>query len=181
MKSFLYFKPTRAQFIAGAIISTSMILSYAAVTVPHTFTADTPAKASGVNENFEALTAKLTALEGMESGKTVSDGSIDKSPNPPDSTACSTQSCVIGSPTYPYPSGSWVYPARYTPPSNGVMTVTTGPAVECNGQASGAVLKVSMHVSDAAATFPPPAPGGAIGFSGDGTPDRERLRALEMG
>ena len=63
MKSFLHLKPTRAQFIAVAIIFTSMGLSYAAVTIPNTFTASTPAVADQVNANFTALKTAVDALE----------------------------------------------------------------------------------------------------------------------
>lgn len=64
MKSLLRFKPTRAQFIAAAIIATSMGLSYAAVTIPNSFTAGTPAVAAQVNENFTAVANQMDVLPG---------------------------------------------------------------------------------------------------------------------
>lgn len=63
MKSLLHLKPTRAQLIAAAIIATSMGLSYAAVTIPNSFTDGTPAVAAQVNANFSALANAMPAVK----------------------------------------------------------------------------------------------------------------------
>lgn len=65
MKSLLRFKPTRAQFIAAAIIATSMGMSYAAVTIPNSFTDGTPAVAAQVNANFSALANAMPAVKSV--------------------------------------------------------------------------------------------------------------------
>lgn len=71
MKSLFHFKPTRTQFIAAAIIASSVGMSYAAVTIPNSFTAGTPAVADQVNANFTALgnampAAKTVVFGGVE-------------------------------------------------------------------------------------------------------------------
>ena len=68
MKSLLRFKPTRAQFIAAAIIATSMGMSYAAVTVPNSFTTGTAVVAADMNANFTAVANQMPAVKTIETG-----------------------------------------------------------------------------------------------------------------
>lgn len=63
MKSFKQLKPTRLQFLVATILATSMGLSYAAVTIPYTFTSGTAAKAADVNANFTALKNAVDPLQ----------------------------------------------------------------------------------------------------------------------
>jgi len=131
-------------------------------TLPYTFTAGTTARAAEVNANFDALESRLTTLENMESGSTTSDGSADKSPQAPDTSTCSTGSCIIGSASYTYPSGNWVYVARYTPQTEGVLTVTSGPALVCNENVLfDTQIEVSISIAEATSFLPSnPALGG---------------------
>lgn len=75
VKSFLTSKRFTTGQVAGllaAVFSGITVLAYAGVTVPHSFTADTTAKASEVNANFQAIadainnrsTATLSTMAG---------------------------------------------------------------------------------------------------------------------
>jgi hypothetical protein len=68
MKSFLHLKSIHASLFAAALLAVSMGQSYAAVVIPNTFTAGTPAVATQVNDNF---TAVKTAIDALQASKSV--------------------------------------------------------------------------------------------------------------
>lgn len=59
-----FFSSTRNQSLLGGVIVILLcaVVGYA-VTLPHTFTADTPARAEEVNQNFDALKTAIDTLE----------------------------------------------------------------------------------------------------------------------
>ncbi len=63
MKSFPHPKSVCMQLIAAAILAAGMGQSYAAVTIPNTFSAGTPAVASQVNDNFTAVKNAIDPLQ----------------------------------------------------------------------------------------------------------------------
>jgi hypothetical protein len=68
MKSHLRFKQTCTQLAAAAFIATGMNTVYAAVTIPNSFTAGSPAVASQVNDNFTAVANQMPAVKTVETG-----------------------------------------------------------------------------------------------------------------
>ena len=63
MKSLPYLKSSYMQLIATAILAAGMGQSYAAVTIPNTFSAGTPAVATQVNDNFTAVKNAIDPLQ----------------------------------------------------------------------------------------------------------------------
>lgn len=62
MKYLSRLKLSSGQWLSVAILASSVTLGYA-VTIPHSFTAGTPVRASEVNANFDALKTAVDALE----------------------------------------------------------------------------------------------------------------------
>ena len=63
MKSLPHLKSICTQLIATAILAVGMGQSYAAVTIPNTFSAGTPAVAAQVNDNFTAVGNQMPAVK----------------------------------------------------------------------------------------------------------------------
>ena len=63
MKSLPHLKSIYTQLIATAILAVGMGQSYAAVTIPNTFSAGTPAVAAQVNDNFTAVGNQMPAVK----------------------------------------------------------------------------------------------------------------------
>ncbi|MHB8455068.1 MAG: hypothetical protein ACYDDO_10320 [Acidiferrobacterales bacterium] len=80
MKSLPHLKSVYTRFIAAAILAAGMGQSYAAVTIPNTFSAGTPAVATQVNDNFTAVKNAIDPLQISNYTEFValcSDGSTD--------------------------------------------------------------------------------------------------------
>ncbi len=63
MKSLPHLKSVYTQLIAAAILAAGVGQSYAAVTIPNTFSAGTPAVATQVNDNFTAVKNAIDPLQ----------------------------------------------------------------------------------------------------------------------
>lgn len=129
MKSLKRFKPTRSQFIAAAILATSMGLSYAAVSlIPNTFTAGTPASAADVNANFSAVEASIPGIN-------VSD---DQTYSPVSATAGTVAQITV------------------TPPANGYVLLQYSGIADI-AHTNGTLDEVRVEISDTAGmiTFEP--------------------------
>ena len=128
MKSISNSKTVCMQIFVVAMLAVSMGQSYAAVTVPKTFTAGTPAVAADVNSNFSALVAAMPAV------KTSTFTAV----------TVTTSNVMWGPP---------VATLTVTPPSNGFVIVSATGSMNLFQNVNG-ISSITVSVGPALAGYP---------------------------
>jgi len=82
---------------------------------------------------------------GREFGFTTADGALQKNPNPPDVSLCSTGSAIIDN-SAPSATNNWILAARYQIPADGLLTVQIGRTIvfDTTSTSPGATVRVDF-------------------------------------